>query len=206
VNGELEIVVKRSIHRGRIWSALPQLVLADEDDEVVALTVPGTTCRAPRYQHDMQQARDAFAKGRWELESFTWDRFVAVSRHRSDRYFNVTHLFDPTSGEFLCWYVNFERPLVRHDDGLVIDTLSLWLDLIVLPGGKTFWKDTDHWNWACEHRLFPDAEIQQVERVREELVDAVAAGVGPFDGTWTEWAPIELEPLALPEYWDRPTL
>ena len=207
VNGEaLDIIVKRSIHHGRIWSAQPQLLLDDGPDELVTLTIPGTQCHVPDTKHDMEQVRKSFETGEWKLEESTWKRFIGVCRQRPGRYFNVVHLFDPSSGEFLCWYINFERPIVRHDDGLVVDTLNLWLDLIVLPDGKTFWKDTDHWNWASDNQLFSPGEVQRVESLREELVAQATAGDGPFDGTWTEWAPIDLDPLTLPSYWDRPAV
>jgi predicted RNA-binding protein associated with RNAse of E/G family len=203
---QLDIVVKRSIHRGRIWSAHPQLVLDDSSDELVTLGVPGTPAKVPSNKHEMAAVRQSFESGVWELEDKVWKQFIAVVRNRPGRYFNVMHLFDPSTGEFLSWYVNFERPIVRHDDGLVVDTLNLWLDLIVLPDGKTFWKNTDHWNWASENGLFSSSEVSTVERLREELLAHAAAGSGPFNGSWTEWAPIHLEPLTLPDYWDRPSL
>jgi predicted RNA-binding protein associated with RNAse of E/G family len=202
----LDIVVKRNIRSGRIWSAHPHLVLQDGPDELVTLGIPGTKGRSARTGHSISAVRDAFASGDWELESTSWHRFVGVSRHRPGRHFNLTHLFDAESGEFLSWYVTFERPIARHADGLVIDTLGYWLNLIVLPTGQTFWKDTDHWHWAVEQRLYSPAEIATVERLRDELVAEAAAGSGPFDGSWTEWAPIELDPISLPDYWDRPAL
>lgn len=201
---ELHIIVKRSIHQGRIWSAQPQLLLDDGPDELVTLSIPGSTCHLPRNSHDMHHVRESFRSGEWTLEASSGAQFVGVCRHRPDRYFNVTHLFAPESGEFLCWYVNFERPISRHSDGLVIDTLDLWLDLIVLPDGNTFWKDTDHWNWAGEQRLFSPGEVRRVEALRDELQTAARKGVEPFDGSWTEWVPIELDPLDPPPYWDRP--
>jgi len=204
VSEHLDIVVKRNIRCGRIWSAHPQLVL-DDGDELVTLGIPGTTGRAARAD-GIADVRSAFASGDWDLGPVRWHRFVGVSRHRPGRHFNLTHLFDAGSGEFLAWYVTFERPITRHDDGLVIDTLSYWLSLIVLPGGKTFWKDTDHWNWAVGERLYSPTEVSTVEGLRDELLAAAADGTGPFDGTWTEWAPIELDPLDLPDYWDRPAV
>lgn len=201
-----DIVVKRRIHHGRIWSATPQLVLDDSGDELVTLGVPGSPTYAPRNEHRMSEVRHSFRSGEWELEARTWKQFIAVVRHRPGRHFNVMHLFEPETGEFLSWYVNFERPIVRHDDGLVIDTHGLWLNLIVLPDGKAFWKDTDHWTWASEAGLFPPVEVARVEQLRQELLADAAAGRGPFDGTWTEWSPIDLDPLHLPDYWDRPAL
>ena len=199
-------VVKRHVHRGRIWSAHPELVLADDGTELVTLGIPGTTGRGARADFGVDDLRQAFASGDWDLQPKRWHRFVAVSRHQPYRHYNLTHLFDPGSGEFLAWYVGFERPISRHDDGLVIDTLSYWLHLIVLPTGKTFWKDTDHWKWAATQGIYSKAEVATVERLRDELLDHAGSGSGPFDGAWTEWSPIELEPLSLPDYWDRPAL
>jgi predicted RNA-binding protein associated with RNAse of E/G family len=203
---QLDVVVKRNIRCGRIWSAHPQLVLSDDGHELVTLGIPGTTGRVARAEDGIASVRHAFASGEWQLEPKRWHRFVAVSRHQPDRHYNLTHLFDAESGEFLSWYVNFERPIARHDDGLVIDTLSYWLNLIVLPTGKTFWKDTDHWNWAVAECLYSPSEVIAVERLRDQLVAAAGRGTGPFDGSWTEWSPIALDPLGLPDYWDRPAL
>lgn len=203
---DLDIVVKRRIHQGRIWSAVPHLLLDDSGDEVVTLSIPGSSAYAPRHNYHMSEVRRSFVTGEWELTEYTWKQFIAVVRNRPGRHFNVMHLFEPNTGEFLSWYVNFERPIMRHDDGLVLDTQSLWLNLIVLPDGKTFWKDTDHWMWASENGMFPPVEVAKVEQLREELLADAAAGTGPFDGSWTEWSPIDLEPLHLPDYWDRPAL
>jgi hypothetical protein len=197
-------VVKRDIHGGRIWSAHPQLVLHDGEDELVTLGVPGTTGQVARTDDGLAAMRRAFANGSWALGPVRGHLFVSVCRYEPCRHFNLSHLFDPGTGEFLSWYVRFERPISRHDDGLVIDTLGYWLGLIVLPDGTTFWKDTDHWNWAVSMRLFPDSEVAMVEHQREALLEAASEGTGPFDGAWTEWAPIELYPVPLPDYWDRP--
>lgn len=197
------IVVRREIHRGQIWSAHPALVLADDTDELVTLRIPHSRCRVPSTKGDLSGIRGDFEHGDWHLVDRAWSPYLGVGRTRPGRLYNVMHIFEPATGEFLCWYAQFERPATRHHDGLVIDTLGLWLGLIVLSDGSHFWKDTDTWAWAGASGLFSATEVAAVEQEREALVADAEAGRGAFDGSWCEWAPIELDPLELPEYWDR---
>ncbi|MGY6502285.1 MAG: hypothetical protein ACXIVQ_15480 [Acidimicrobiales bacterium] len=200
------IVVRREIHRGRIWSAHPSLVLADDDAELVTVRIPRSMSRVPASKGDLSGVRGDFEHGEWRLVERASSPYVGVGRTRPGRHYNVIHVFEPATGEFLCWYVQFERPVSRHPDGLVVDTLGLWLGLIVLPDGSHFWKDTDTWQWAGATGLLQADEVARVEQLRDELVADATARRGVFDGAWCEWAPIELDPLDLPSYWDRAPL
>ena len=66
-------------------------------------------------------------------------RSCCSSTATGDRY-GVWKFFE-TDGTFRHWYVNFEAPIVRHDDGF--DTDDHGLDLIVHPDGRREWKDVE---------------------------------------------------------------
>jgi len=202
-----DVVVRRDVFRGRIWSALPHVVVDDGPDELVAARLPGTPFKiAEGYGGSgFDRLARGFLTGDWVLEDHRWQHTVALARVRPGRWFNLIHFLDGRTQDFLCWYVNFERPAARHPGGGLYDTLDLMLDLVVLPDGSTAWKDADHWDWAIANRIFDDGDVAAVEDVRHAVAADAEAGRPPFDGSWTDWRPDGLIAPALPAGWDDGT-
>lgn len=199
-----DVVVRRDVHRGRVWSATPMVVVDDGPEELVAVRVPGSIWTAAAGYPGFERQVEGLTTGEWEMDRYPWERTYALSRVRPGRPFNLIHFFDAETAAFICWYVNFERPALRHRDGRSYDTLDLMLDLVVLPTGETVWKDEDHWTWACGSGVFTEHDIASVEAVRAETAASAEAGRGDFDGAWTSWSPSDtLTPPTLPADWHR---
>ncbi|MGQ0433129.1 MAG: DUF402 domain-containing protein [Microthrixaceae bacterium] len=182
------------------------VVVDDGPDELVAVRVPGSVWTAAAGYPGFERQVEGLTTGEWEMDQYPWERTYALSRVRPGRPYNLIQFLDAETAAFVCWYVNFERPALRHRDGRSYDTLDLMLDLVVLPTRKTIWKDTDHWTWACGSGVFTEHDIACVEAVRAEIAASAEAGQGDFDGTWTTWSPPDkLTPPTLPADWNRTT-
>lgn len=168
-------IVKREVWNGRVWLRLPVTVLSDdEDDGVLAVQLEdGAT-----FTFDGQQPPHPWA------ERAAWSGATVLQLRRPGDWYSVWKFF--TDGVFDCWYVNFERPFTRGDDG--IDTDDLELDLVVEPDGKRAWKDVERLHdRLAEGRLTLD-DLAQV-------LAAAAEVTGRLDrderwwSWWDDWVP-----------------
>jgi len=77
-------------------------------------------------------------------------------------------------GEFLGWYVNFEKPPVVHADRVI--TMDLVLDALVAPDGRWTWKDEADFDEAVRRGLVTPDEAAAVRaeasRVRPNWLTA----------------------------------
>jgi hypothetical protein len=196
--------VRRDTRHGKVWTAAPHRVLADDGDTLVLAMWPGVRMRSPttwiewlRSGDDSvrKQAIPNLAAGRWELGDWTWRDTTLVNSCTAGDYFSVQRLIGngPTP-----WYVNFEIPFRRTAIG--IDTFDLLLDLIVAPdlSGYT-WKDEDEYAQGRRIGLIDDALDAHVRTAKEQVVALIEAGQGPFAQDWSSWRPDLEWPLpALP--------
>jgi len=199
-----ETVVRRDIYSGRVWSAAALVVVDDSPDELVAVRMPGSEWIGAAGYPGHERVQTAFTTGSWDLERYRWSATWGLLHVRHDRHFNVIDLHDAATGDLSCWYVNFERPAKRHDDGRAYDTLDLMLDLVVLADRSTLWKDEDHWAWARASGVFEPADVATVESVRAEVEADARAGRGAFTDDWLDWRPDGVAAPDLPADWDRP--
>ncbi|MER6127490.1 DUF402 domain-containing protein [Streptomyces sp. NPDC001795] len=88
------------------------------------------------------------------------------------------------------WYINFERPSVRHAYGF--DTFDLFVDLVVDADLSTWrWKDQDEYAQARRLGIVTDTDHAQVEEARAQAVAWVTERSGPFSEAdrWAAWRP-----------------
>ncbi len=160
-------ITKREVWNGRAWLSLPVRVVSD-DGRVLALVLED----GARFTFDEEQpvhpwsGRDA------------WVGPTVLQLRRPDDWYSVWMFFD--GGDLDCWYVNFERPLVRTADG--IDTDDLELDLVVEPDGARQWKDVEQLHARLGEGRYSTADLV---RVLEEA--AVITDLLDRDERW--WAP-----------------
>lgn len=109
-----------------------------------------------------------------------------------------------TEGKFTGWYVNLEDPYRRHEDG--VDTVDWVLDLWVEPDLTWRWKDEDEFDAVTGNLLYFDAaKAAEVRATGRAVVEVVARGGYPFDGTYVDFAPDPAWPvLPMPAGWERP--
>jgi hypothetical protein len=110
--------VIRGVLRGRPWYEQAVLVLESDASSVTAARWPGTGTREISFYAQSlgtedpglrDAARDALARGDWELIDSAWRWTGVLERVVSGRWFSVSRMFDP-DGALRCWYLNFQRP------------------------------------------------------------------------------------------------
>ncbi|MCO8273822.1 hypothetical protein M1L60_24800 [Actinoplanes sp. TRM 88003] len=197
-------VVRRDVLSGRIWTAAPHRVLADDGDRLVLVTWPGTAGFTPVhwirwFTEGVERARqDAVAdlvSGRWELGRWVWRDTVVVTWVGIDPDFNL-QAYLPVAGGPPLRKINFERPVRRTPDG--IDTFDLLLDLVADPAGGWRWKDLDEYEQIRRGGLVSEAEDERVQAARQRAMAFAEAGQGPLAEDWTGWP--------VPDDWALPVL
>ncbi|MFJ8623851.1 DUF402 domain-containing protein [Kitasatospora sp. NPDC093550] len=179
--------VRRDIAYGRVWTAMPYTVLADDGATLTLTARPGTECRAPSSWTTSRRAGDVAARKRgiddlaarhWELDHWVWRDTVVLSRFATGEPYSV-HRFLTPEGRPLRWYVNFERPYRRTAIG--IDTLDLFLDLVITPDLSAHtWKDEDEYAQARRLGLIDEATHRAVDAARDLALVQLRDRTGPF--------------------------
>ena len=173
-----EIILVRSVHRGRVVQAVPVRVGTDRPELVVTWIAPGTPVVYPT-GHDGEGRLLPLA--RWRIEHRAWFGSGSLDLTPPGRAYAI-RLLRGDDGSFRGWYVNLQAPMRRRPHGF--DTRDLQLDLVVEPRGAVTWKDEDHLEQAVELGLLGEDDARlarsEAERVLAEW---------PFPTAWEEWRP-----------------
>lgn len=187
-----EVVVRREVWRGRVWSGVPVVVVEDRAD-LLAVHLP-------------EGSPFGFPDGDWPGGRHPWHGHAAwtghgtLMLHRPADAYAVWVFWSSSARDFSCWYVNFQAPYRRTPIGF--DTLDHELDLLSREGERWEWKDEDLLERCVETGRFTrdeaDAILAYARRVEAQLRHD-----GPWwDPAWAEWRPEATPPLSLPRGWD----
>jgi protein associated with RNAse G/E len=200
-----EVVAWRGIFRERIWHVQPTIVVKDSPSELLLTLLPGTECITEEHypQGKKSESRRWFFVDReWNLATYTWRTNRLLLRLEPQKFYSTIFFWDDASGEFRCYYINFQTPFQRKH--LSVDTLDLDLDLIIQPDFRFEWKDVDDYKKVIEYHVISPEWIQGIERDTAEVFERVNNRRYPFDGSWLDWTPEPAwVPPSLPEGWDR---
>ncbi|MER5500111.1 MULTISPECIES: DUF402 domain-containing protein [unclassified Streptomyces] len=204
-------VVRRDVHRsGRVWSEQAMRVVDDTDEALVTACAPGAEARWPvlyakaRADADRSlrtEAFDAMAAGRWELGAATWQETDLLLWKPPAAWFSVNAFFVPDGDgrRLRNWYVNFEHPLRRTEDGF--DTFDLAVDLLVDPDLVHWkWKDEDEYAHLRRLGIVSDIEHRAVDDARAQVLAMLTERTGFFAHA-RQWAAWRWEPT-----WSTPRL
>ncbi|MEV5568041.1 DUF402 domain-containing protein [Streptomyces sp. NPDC052196] len=195
-----QTVVRRDVHRsGRVWSELALRVVADTGEALVTACVPGAQARwlalyaQARTEGDRSvrtEAFDAMASGRWDLEDAVWQETDLLLWKPPAAWFSINAFFVPEGGgrRLRNWYVNFERPARRTEDGF--DTFDLTVDLLIDPDLTRWqWKDEDEYAHVRRLGIVSDTEHQAVDGARAQVLAMLAERSGVFADAerWALW-------------------
>ncbi|WP_392674592.1 DUF402 domain-containing protein [Streptomyces sp. LN785] len=193
-----ETVVRRDVHRGRIWSEQALRVIEDTDTALVTACCPGAETLWPalyaRARSDgdpslRTEAFEALSAGEWELASGRWQNTVLVLWKPPAAWFSIDAFYAADTGQQLqYWYVNFEHPTRRTPTGF--DTFDLAVDLIIDTDLTTLrWKDEDEYAQVRRLGIVSDAEHRAVELARAEVLAMLEDRSGPFadEDRWSAW-------------------
>ncbi|NUK72740.1 DUF402 domain-containing protein [Streptomyces lunaelactis] len=191
-----ERVVRRDVHRsGRVWSEQALRVIGDTTDALVTACAPGAQARWPALYakaraHGDRSARteafDAMATGDWELAPGVWQKTELLLWKPPTAWFSINAFY--TTAGLRNWYVNFDPPTRRTDDGF--DTFDLTVDLVIDPGLTSWqWKDEDEYAHVRRLGIVSDTEHQAVELARAQVLAMLEDRAGPFADAdrWAAW-------------------
>jgi hypothetical protein len=200
-----ETVVRRNVHGGEVWTAIPARLLANGPSGPVMAHWPGVTWQVidsyaasigdPDPDGRYRVLAD-LAVGRWELEELVWHRRSVVTVMLPDEWFSVSAWFAADGHRFLYWYVNFETPFRRS--AVDFDTKDLIIDLVVGADGEPRWKDEDEYAHARRVGFITDEQDRHLAGARDRALAMVEQWAGPFADGWDTWSP---DPS-----WSNPTL
>lgn len=123
----------REVWADEAWLHFPELVVADDPAPggvLATLQRDGTPLTFPEHPGGPHP---------WSHQTH-WRGTTVLKLRRVGDWYSIWRFFD-ADGTFTGWYVNFESPYVRRDDG--IDINDLQLDIVVRPDGTWVWKDVE---------------------------------------------------------------
>lgn len=198
----------RGVYRGKVWLVQSVIVVRDSPIETAVLLEPGNRCAYPtgywRWKHDdfSQGTRwDDARSMAWTLREFDWRACRFLMLLWPGRYYSAGPVWRVDTGEFECYYVNFQLPFQRSRQGF--DTFDLELDLVVDADLSCEWKDVAMYQAAVESGVIAHEWIDGIETAKVDVLQKIADKAYPFDGSLLQWQPDSLRRLTgLPDGWD----
>jgi hypothetical protein len=200
-----DCVALRGIYRERVWSAQPGIVVKDSPEEVALAISPGVECMVPRGYSKGKKGdwrRWDYKKEKWDLESFIWhtNRFLVLLEPQ--KYYATFYIWKADTGEFQCYYINFQLPFRRSHCGF--DTLDLELDIVIDPECQWRWKDEEDYQKGIDCGIILKEWTEEIESAKKEIFEKLAKRKYPLDNAWLDWKPDCTWPLPrLPVDWEK---
>ncbi len=193
-------VVLREVLDGRIRSARPLRIVADDVDGVVGYLVPRSTVAWPRL---LDGAQSQTPDQGWLLPEEEWFGPGSLYVVPAGAGYAAVLFFDRDTGEPLSWKVDFFRPLART--GVGFDTLDHALDLLVTLDRRSWQpKDLDDAAQLRRVAVLDRHELAALDAERARVEDLLRRRAAPFDDRWPTWRPDPTwPPLRLPQGWDH---
>lgn len=202
-------VVMRGVYNQHVWIVQSAIVVKDTVEEVAIAILPGAQCAMPEgYINGKHGVRgkwsrwDDYQNDRRDMQEFTWHTNRLLVLMQPEKYYASIYFWKHDTGEFLCYYVNFQLPFVRSAHGF--DTLDLELDIVLEPSLAWSWKDQEEYQDGIARGVLRPEWIDEIEQSTEEIFQKIELRKYPFDGAWLNW---QLDPgwstPRLPNDWDQ---
>ncbi len=201
-------IVIRTVTSGKVRYATCAYSVSDTDDQI-AFFIPedrsfskvtrGTRV-SPRRDRELA-LREELLTGQWELIDNKPNPMPFLVLACPGQWFSVHLKPMGVNGNYIPYYVNFERPLHRTRIGF--DTDDLCLDL-KLSTSSNAWevKDLIDYQERIELGMYSVEEQESVDIAKDQVTSLIDNGDKPFDGWWDNWCP---EPswrdFPLPQDW-----
>ena len=183
-----EDVAIRDVAAGRILFAWPLKVVSDDGRGLIACQFPGALGMVTAgYPDDPDRLLRELASGDPTLVERAWQTTTTISLLVEDRWWSTKLMWEASTGNFMCYYVDFRRPIRRN--GARVDTLDLGLDLVAWGNGTWTWKDEDHLPLVRSVGWLQPDEEGCLDEARQAVVGAVEEQRFPFDGSLVELRP-----------------
>ena len=199
-------VLLRGMYDNRPTYVQSLRVVKDTPKETALFIGPGAECAAPRnYIHHGHDAWDRWTEtlgNTLHMEKYLWhtNRFLILLE--SEKFYSTIYIWNASSGEFVCYYINFQLPFLRTPLGF--DTLDLDLDIVIEPSKKWKWKDEDEYKHAIHKGVIRSEWVREIEQAQGEVFARIEKNVYPLDASWLNWQPDPTGSLPyLPKNWNE---
>jgi Protein of unknown function (DUF402) len=173
-----EVITRREMWHDRVLSEMPVTVVEDTAELLVVHLAEGAPFRFP--EGDWPRPHP------WSTQA-TWSGHGVLMLHRPADAYAVWVFWSGEPRTFDRWYLNFQRPVRRAEDGF--DTLDHEIDLWSRDLRTWHWKDEDLLARRINEGWFTPEEAAAIDsgarRVHAELVRSGAW----WDPRWATWTP-----------------
>jgi len=202
-------IALRGIYNHRVSYIQSAIVVHDHPEEVALAVLPGAECYAPEgYIHGKHGSAghwdrwDDYVKGDWKMEKYAWHTNRVLILLQPKKYYASVYFWQAATGDFLCYYINFQLPFRRNKIGF--DSFDLELDIVIEPTYEWCWKDMDDYQTGIERGIILSEWTEEIDAAKQEIFDKLEKRQYPYDGAWLNWMPDPIwSPPTLPDNWDK---
>jgi protein associated with RNAse G/E len=111
-------------------------------------------------------------------------------------------MWNDASGQFLCYYINFQLPFTRSQCGF--DTFDLELDMVIEPTFAWKWKDVREYQQGIQRGILREEWVEAIENAKPEILATIEQQGYPLNSSWLDWQPDPAwQAPNLPLGWDQ---
>jgi hypothetical protein len=174
-----EVIVRREVWRGQVWSALPVVVIEDSP-KLLAVHVQvgapfGFAAGHPLGVHPWSKAQ-------------SWQGLDVVMLQRPDEAHSVWFIGSRAI------YVNLQAPFRRTPLG--VDTFDHELDLVIAPDGTWTYKDQEQLEASVAAGRFTEDEVVSIRSEGARVAEMIETQSTWWASEWSTWLPPDSWPVA----------
>jgi Protein of unknown function (DUF402) len=194
------MIVMRGIWHGKIWWAMPSIIVRDEPDLIALYWQAGTPNKKTSRRvtpHDLLTDQPPpLVDGHWVKT----DVLMLIPPAASHA---VYAMWEAGHTRFLCWYINLQYSLQRTPTGF--DGTDYMLDIVISPDRSTWrWKDEVEFKEAVSIGVYSKELARAIRAEGEAVIRQMQAGLPPFCDGWENWSPpVDWKIPDFPPGWDR---
>jgi hypothetical protein len=195
-------IVFRGLGQGKIWYALPVMVVKEAPDLVALFWRAGTRGKFRGQTPGAKVTPQEVISDQMVLFDKTWTETDVLMLVIPGAAHAVYVMWEESQRKLRCWYVNLQQPLARTAIGF--DTEDYWLDIVVSPDrSKWRWKDKDQFEEAVAMGMYTPEKAREIRAEGERVIGLMQTNQPPFCGGWENWqAPGDWNIPCLPDGWD----
>lgn len=180
-----EWIRMREVWNDRTWEIRNGIIVEDASDFIAIYTPPHTPAMVAMGSDGV---RLRIPPDEWVLSKVKTPadrRFLAI--HPTGAEHSLLAIWDD-AWRMICWYINLESDLGRHDYG--VEYQDRFLDVIAEPDLSSWrWKDEDELEEAMKLGLVNPAQAASFRAEGERAIEWLLARRAPYDRPWQDWWP-----------------
>ena len=203
-------IVVRTVTKGKIRWASCAFTIIDTPTQIAFYCPKERNCckvsKGTRIigRRDREIAlREELLTGKWDLVDHKPNPTSRLVLSSPEQWFSVFLRPEGVSGNYVPYYVNFERPHHRTQIGFDADDLCLDLKFSTFLNSWEV-KDLLDYQERVELGIYSIEEQDAIRNAKDHVMSLIQEGRAPFDGSWENWRPeTNWKDYPLPPDWDN---